>query len=502
MPSLASAILDTYPSSPSDDYSPPETLPFTHSTRASRKAPGETSIFFQNYQPLSVIHPWLRLLTSLFPTHTRVVNIGYSYEGREIPALRLGVHPTNSEAPLSKRQTILVIGGLHGREWVSTSSVNYIAYNLITSYGKTPKTTALLEKFDLIFIPTLNPDGYAYTWSTDRLWRKTRQQTSLRFCPGIDLDHTFPFEWDGAGTGSSPVDNNPCSESFPGEEPFEGYEARQLRDWIKNETESSNTKFIAALDFHSYSQQVLYPYAYSCEAMPRGLENLEELAIGIAKAIRMTGNGENYGVTSACEGTYLSTSSSSSSSSSQPPHQQQQKRTNPARTRATDIESRGGALIDYLYHDLNIPYTYQIKLRDTGAYGYLLPKTEIVPTGEEALAVVEFVGRWLKGDRGHEGIKSQNGVFDGKSKEDEDERKEARRRKAEAAKESAHRWRLTGFDQDEGVMGIITPPVLHEEEKEEEEAFPEKYHEEDLLPLSSSSPSAEAATELKRRRRR
>ena len=500
MPSLASAILDTYPSSPSDDSSPQETLPFTHSTRTSRKAPGETSIFFQNYQPLSVIHPWLRLLTSLFPSHTRVVNIGYSYEGREIPALRLGVHPTNSEAPLAKRQTILVIGGLHGREWISTSSVNYIAYSLITSYGKAQQTTTLLENFDFIFIPTLNPDGYAYTWSTDRLWRKTRQQTSLRFCPGIDLDHTFPFEWDGAGTGSSPVDNNPCSESFPGEEPFEGYEARQLRDWIKNDTESSNTKFIAALDFHSYSQQVLYPYAYSCEAMPRGLENLEELAIGIAKAIRKTGNGENYGVTSACEGTYLSTSSSSSSPS-QPPHQQQRKRPKPERTRATDIESRGGALIDYLYHDLNIPYTYQLKLRDTGAYGYLLPKTEIVPTGEEALAVVEFVGRWLKGDRGHEGIKSQDGAVNEKSKdeEDEDDKKEARRQQIEAAKQSARRWRLTGFDQDEGVMGIVTPPVLQEEEQEEE-AVHEKDSEEDFS--TSSSSSAEVATELKRRRRR
>ena len=229
---------------------------------------------------------------------------------------------------------------------------------------------------------------------------------------------------------------------------------------MKNETESGRTKFVAFLDFHSYSQQVLYPYAYSCEATPRGLENLEELAIGIAKAIRLTGGGEDYGVTSACEGSVSLSSSSSSFSStlkSQPqPHHQPHHH--------LMIEPRGGSALDYMYHTFGIRLAYQIKLRDTGAYGFLLPKNNIVPTGEEALAAVEYVGRWLKGDKGIEGV-------------EEVEEEEEEKGKGEAAEDV--RFPIPRPGQREGVgVGVNLSPIALEgdvdgdEDKEEEEEEP------------------------------
>lgn len=283
----------------------------------------------------------------MFPTHVRKISIGLSYEGRDIPALRVGVHPTNSDKPNGPRKTIIIAGGSHAREWISTSSVNYVAYSIITGYGRSKSITKLLENFDLVFIPTLNPDGYVYTWEVDRLWRKNRQQTALRFCKGIDLDRTYGFAWD-----SESSKNNPCSESFSGESPFEGVEARRFANWVRNETENNNVEIAGFLDFHSYSQQVLYPYSYSCTTVPPSLENLEELAIGLAKAIRVT-NGEKYGVTSACEG-------SVTISPNQKDGQQKSQKSKNERALWPRMEAGGGSALDWFYHELKVPYVFRL----------------------------------------------------------------------------------------------------------------------------------------------
>lgn len=367
---LAQAIANTFPSPKPNHHEHTLERPRYHSfgpELGSQQSEG--NLFFADYQPLSVIQPWMRLLASLFTSHVRVINIGLSYEGRDINALKVGVHPTNDEAP-TPRKTILVTGGVHAREWISTSTVNYIAYSLITGYGKDPSVTRLLEQFDWIFVPTFNPDGYIYSWETDRLWRKNRQQTNLRFCRGLDLDRSFAFEWDG-----TTAHTNPCSESFAGEAPFDGVESKRLADWARNETENNNVSFVGFLDLHSYSQQILYPYSYSCDAAPPSLENLQELAAGLAKSIRQTG-GHYYQAAPACEGNVAAAAKGDG-------------RVFPR------FESGGGSALDWFYHEMQVKYTYQFKLRDRGTYGFLLPSEHIVPTGKEMLEAFMHFGRYL-----------------------------------------------------------------------------------------------------------
>lgn len=371
IPDLAAAVYESLPSTRSTGSITQEAV---YADLSTPLGAGD-NLFFQEYQPLPVIVRWMRLLEAMFPAYVRYEVIGKSFEDRDIPALRVGV-PVPA-GPSTPRKTIVVTGGLHGREWISTSTVNYLAWSFITSFGKEPMITKLLDHFDIVFIPAVNPDGVEYTWNVDRLWRKSRQQTNLRYCRGLDLDHAFGYEWD-----SSQMHDDPCSESYGGEEPFQAVEAMRLADWARNEIAVNNVKFVGLLDLHSYSQQVLFPYSYSCEVDPPNLENLQELAAGIAKAIRLS-NGESYSVTSACKGAVTMDEEDTPVD-----HQQ--------------IESGGGSAIDWFYHELRAHFSYQIKLRDTGSYGFLLPKEHIVPTGDEVFNAMKYYGDYLLGNNGIE----------------------------------------------------------------------------------------------------
>jgi extracellular matrix protein 14 len=104
--------------------------------------------------------------------------------------------------------------------------------------------------------------------------------------------------------------------------------------------------------------------------------------MGLAKAIRIS-SGEQYGVASACEGAVASRKTKASGGVSR-------------------METGGGSAIDWFYHELKVRYSYQIKLRDTGSYGFLLPSENIVPTGEEAFNAVKYFGDFLLGNKGIE----------------------------------------------------------------------------------------------------
>jgi extracellular matrix protein 14 len=369
IPDLARAAAATYPSNRRlTDRHQPYSRGTTLTNDGLPKKQDAIDVFFQDYQPYSVMVAWMRLIDSMFRGRglVQMISIGKSYEGRDIPALRVGIRPSE-DTPSRRREVVLVTGGIHAREWIATSSVSYVAWSFIQSIDKDPMINKILERFDIVFIPVLNPDGYEYTWEVDRLWRKSRQRTKMAYCQGFDLDHSFSYKWD-----SVEHQTEPCSESYGGDEPFQAVEAAQFADWARNET-AYGSKFVGYLDLHSYSQQVLVPYSFSCDVDPPNMENLEEVAMNLAKHMRLS-NGEVYTVASACEGAV-----------------------SPATKSAGPlVEARGGSAVDYIYHELGAHYSYQIKLRDTGSYGFLLPSDHIIPTGEEVFQAMKYLGDYCE----------------------------------------------------------------------------------------------------------
>lgn len=147
MHNLAEVALEAYPGAREAPAPGPAPLP---------TAAASGSLFFNNYQPLSVIVPWMKLMQSLFPAHVETLTIGKSFEGRKIMGLKVGVpRPAGG-----RKRTIIVTGAAHAREWIGVSTVTYLAYTLMTGYARGDRgIDRMVAEFDWIFIPTLNVDG-------------------------------------------------------------------------------------------------------------------------------------------------------------------------------------------------------------------------------------------------------------------------------------------------------------------------------------------------------
>ena len=87
-----------------------------------------------------------------------------------------------------------------------------------------------------IIYPLLNPDGYAYSWNVDRLWRKNRRFNQGSTCIGVDLNRNYDINWMEEGTSS-----NPCSNTYGGTESFSESESQAHRNDIINMINQNKT---------------------------------------------------------------------------------------------------------------------------------------------------------------------------------------------------------------------------------------------------------------------
>ncbi|SGZ54700.1 CIC11C00000001276 [Sungouiella intermedia] len=356
---LAQTVLESYP----EKLKQGSFQTFAESSFDEVTAAAEDSIhaaaevFFKLYRPLLSIDAWLKLLEETYPDVVTTEVIGKTYEERDFKVLHVLI--PDSDIPHDEKRTIVITGGVHAREWISVSSTLYTIYEMLNVYENSPERWKELAKLDFLFIPVLNPDGYEYSWNSDRLWRKNRQQVEGgdgARCMGIDIDHSFDYHWTQSSDGV-------CGEEYSGQAPFEAYELKIWDEYLNSTNVNHN--IWGYIDLHSYSQEILYPYAYSCNETPRDEENLIELAYGITKAIRLT-SGKSYSVLPACVDRDLDL--------------------------IPDLGS--GSALDFMYHH-RAYWAYQVKLRDSGAHGFLLPDKYIQPVGEEIAAGIRFFSRFI-----------------------------------------------------------------------------------------------------------
>ncbi|XP_077503073.1 uncharacterized protein LOC144113694 [Amblyomma americanum] len=301
-----------------------------------------TNYAFDKYHRIDEITGYLDLLAQKYSHIATVRNIGMTQEGRPIKGVILSTG--------SSRPVLWFDAGIHAREWVAPSTLLYFLHKMTTGYGSDSTVTALLQTFDFYIFPVINPDGYAYTFTSDRLWRKNRSG-GRRGCRGVDPNRNFATVFGGAGTSG-----HPCSDIYRGAQAFSEAESRAIRDAILEL--GSRTKGYVTV--HSYSQLLMVPYGHGRGTYTRDYADQIASARAVSRAIQIR-SGVYYQV-----GTISSLLGSSAGSSS-----------------------------DWVYDGAKIKYSLAVELRDKGRYGFLLPNFLIVPTADEAAEGFKAFGKFI-----------------------------------------------------------------------------------------------------------
>ena len=133
------------------------------------------------------------------------------------------------------------------------------AYKLVYKLICTQYTdiTEILNNINIYIAPTINIDGYIYSWEVDRNWRKNRRNNGNNIF-GVDLNRNYdgpPGTWCTVGSSS-----NPSSNSYCGPAPYSEPEVQAIQSFIFGDYEQHN--IIASVDMHTFGWYILRPYGY------------------------------------------------------------------------------------------------------------------------------------------------------------------------------------------------------------------------------------------------
>uniref|UniRef100_H2Z538 Peptidase M14 domain-containing protein n=1 Tax=Ciona savignyi TaxID=51511 RepID=H2Z538_CIOSA len=293
---------------------------------------------YEVYHNYEEIQQWITSAAEAYPSIATAATVGSTFEGREFKALTISSQPGNPQ--------FVINCGIHAREWVTPATCMFSAKYLLDGYGNDATITSLVNQVDFVFIPSSNPDGYAYTWSSDRMWRKTRTKRS-GVCVGVDPNRNFDAQ----------SLTSPCSDTYCGPSAFSEVETKLiLEDSQKNFVESLPNP-VMYVDVHAYSQLWMFPYGYTT-SRPADFMTLTNIASDSVSAIQAT-HGAVY---------------------------------EPGQI-STTIYVASGSTADYFYDTTGIKCSFATELRDTGRYGFLLPERLIKPTAEESFAAFKVMAQ-------------------------------------------------------------------------------------------------------------
>ncbi|XP_073828490.1 carboxypeptidase B [Musca autumnalis] len=295
-----------------------------------------STMSWNRYHDMMEIKQFMQYILESYPEQAEIVQIGVTNNKRPLEVLRFSNNNPENWA-------IFIDAGLQGRDWLSPAAVTLAISKLAHTWKFGP---SYMRHIDWYFLPVANPDGYQHSRITDRLWTKNRHFDSKSGCFGVNLDRNFEYKWGGAGSS-----DNPCKNLYRGPKKFSEPETRAIRNFMFNMKD-----FLGAyVSFGGYGQDITYPWG-DADFVTDNQKQLHQVGRKAMMNFRKLNEAE-YRVGSSY------------------------------RLKL----ARAGNSADWVQHRINPHFVYNVFLKDQGRYGFLMPPSYIVESGEEAYEFMRTV---------------------------------------------------------------------------------------------------------------
>ncbi len=198
-------------------------------------------------------HTWPEILEKIStlqksrPDLVHRASLGKTWEGRDIPLLKISDHAERDE----DEPELLLMAGIHPREQQPQIAIIRLLEDLVGRYGRDERISRLVDEREIWIVPVLNVDGKVYDMKhgngRDRgaSWRKNRRATGGG-AVGVDLNRNLPVRWGG-------MEDDQKSIVYEGPEPLSEPETRALARFF------DERPLRAFVDLHSTMKAILHP---------------------------------------------------------------------------------------------------------------------------------------------------------------------------------------------------------------------------------------------------
>ncbi|MFJ3634832.1 M14 family metallopeptidase [Streptomyces sp. NPDC090112] len=211
-------------------------------------------------------------LVAQYPAIASKRVIGKSYQGRDLLAIKISDNVATDES----EPEVLFTAHQHAREHLTVEMALYLLKEFTSKYGSDSRVTGAVNGREIWIVPDLNPDGGEYDIATGsyRSWRKNRQPNSGSSYVGTDENRNWGYKWGCCGGSSS----SKSSETYRGPAAESAPEVKAVSDFVRSRVVGGKQQIKAAIDFHTYSELVLWPFGYTYNDTAPGL-TADDLAV-------------------------------------------------------------------------------------------------------------------------------------------------------------------------------------------------------------------------------